>query len=51
MNRHYAVVPDGEALERAISWSAALDHELRATVRQLVSGTESLDEEAIRDVA
>jgi hypothetical protein len=51
INRHYAVLPEAEVLERAISWSAALDHELRVTVRRLISGPGSSEEEAIRDVA
>ena len=50
INRHYAVLPEAEGLERAISWSAALDHELRLTVRRLISVPGS-SEEAVRDVA
>jgi hypothetical protein len=51
INRHYAVLPEPEMLERAISWSAALDHELPLTIRRLVSRNGGASEGAVRDVA
>ena len=38
INRHYSDPPDEEELARAVSWFAALDHELSSTVRRLISG-------------